>query len=57
MTIFNNKTRCNVSQSTVTNNLSSCCCIKKGNSHVSLKQCNSEHPKYGENVSFRLDIN
>lgn len=56
ITIFNNKARSFPSTSTILSNLTTCCCIHKGNSQVSLKQTEPKNPNFGEVVSFTSNV-
>ena len=54
--ILNNKDRCEIHAGLTTDSLTTCCCIKKGKTELSLQQSIERHPSYGDNVQFRLEV-
>lgn len=55
--VLSNKARQNPQETKLDIRLETCCCVKKGNSHISLEQIDKMNPVYGSLCRFHLKIN
>lgn len=55
--ILSNKARQKPQESKLDIRLKTCCCLKKGNSHINLSQVEKINPSYGSLCRFNLQIN